>query len=716
MRQPIWNHSEEPISDRSAESPIFDDLSSHSIHVELSQAEILALYAPDQQEIILDRLHVLSALPQMVGDDFAMPVELNHPGKGWHWDFGVNKVRVDPNDLISKSSDYLRGVMLHEGAHRLLTRLQHVSSALWSEKGFGMLCNFIEDCRINNFVCDEYAAGRNQIEGLYQREKELEQIEQSEEERNIPKPNSVTAGFELLRLWYEERLGNPLVIDKKLPIEVQKFVADVIEDARAVWWSYPTREELKSDPNCARIYSDAAVDVISRRIWPKFRNLVERDLEDATLAQMLRSFGSGPGIDVPLTLASELSEADLQALIEAIVSGNLGLSDNGSTHGFGRVIVLDSLPPELKQKLENYLNSLSPEARAKFEQSANDLFSGLSTQLSDSMEGDAPETKPIGGNCGSGGASKDVEAGFFDQRPSYRTQAAEPTKKVKDELYKSIADHNLKQAFDDDWFMQEQASVAIGNGGPLYERTRREMASVMNQLEAELRQIFIDRLKRKWESGNRHGQKIDVPRRIREIANDVSPARSRIFMQRNDPDRVDYAISLTVDLSGSMHGPALMETFRGVVAMLEVLNRLGVKTEVLGFDGSTYIFKEFKEQLSKTSRARVGSMARAGGGGTNDALAVRIASERLSKQRATEKYLFVLTDGASGLGNYLERIIRQIREDGEIKLIGLGIGPGTAFVEHYYPNSYPNIDVTLLPRVITRLIHEVIADYAKFKR
>ena len=97
-------------------------------------------------------------------------------------------------------------------------------------------------------------------------------------------------------------------------------------------------------------------------------------------------------------------------------------------------------------------------------------------------------------------------------------------------------------------------------------------------------------------------------------------------------------------------------------------------------------------------------------------MAVRIAAERLGKQRAKEKYLFVLTDGASGLGSYLERIVQQIREDGAIKLIGLGIGPGTDFVEHYYPNSYPNVDVVLLPRVITRLIREVIADYSKFKR
>src|SRR5689334_15631155 len=90
---------------------------------ELTQEEILGLFKPAEQEIIKHRLHVFSAVAYHIGKDFKMPVELNLPGGGWHWDFNVNKVRVDPSDLLHKPLDFLRFVIAHEGGHRRISRM-----------------------------------------------------------------------------------------------------------------------------------------------------------------------------------------------------------------------------------------------------------------------------------------------------------------------------------------------------------------------------------------------------------------------------------------------------------------------------------------------------------------------------------------------------------------------------------------------------------------
>src|SRR3990170_4542449 len=81
------------------------------------QTEILGQFSPEQQQDIRYRQQVLSSLAYFIGKDFRIPVELNEPGQGWHWDFAENKIRIDPQDLVEKPLDYLRFVISHEGGH-----------------------------------------------------------------------------------------------------------------------------------------------------------------------------------------------------------------------------------------------------------------------------------------------------------------------------------------------------------------------------------------------------------------------------------------------------------------------------------------------------------------------------------------------------------------------------------------------------------------------
>ena len=76
----------------------------------LREKVILEQFSGEEQRQILSKRQILSSLASFIGKDFTMPVELNDPGGGWHWDFDQNVVRIDPKDLLEKPMDYLRFV------------------------------------------------------------------------------------------------------------------------------------------------------------------------------------------------------------------------------------------------------------------------------------------------------------------------------------------------------------------------------------------------------------------------------------------------------------------------------------------------------------------------------------------------------------------------------------------------------------------------------
>src|SRR5438105_346567 len=106
---------------------------------ENSDQRILAQFSEAQQTEIKHKQKVLSSLAYFIGKDFRIPVELNEPGAGWHWDFAANKIRIDPKDLLEKSMDYLRFVISHEGGHRRISRTEFIPLEEWNQPGFSFM-------------------------------------------------------------------------------------------------------------------------------------------------------------------------------------------------------------------------------------------------------------------------------------------------------------------------------------------------------------------------------------------------------------------------------------------------------------------------------------------------------------------------------------------------------------------------------------------------
>ncbi len=264
----------------------------------------------------------------------------------------------------------------------------------------------------------------------------------------------------------------------------------------------------------------------------------------------------------------------------------------------------------------------------------------------------------------------------------------------------------------------------------VYEQMRQEVLPVIERLEQDLREIFVARRARGWTGGFKTGKRIDIKRRIQEKAKDVPVVESRAWQKRELPKERDYAITLLVDLSGSIaQNGKIQETFKAVIVLAEVLNRLSIDIEILGFNDRIYEYQNFGEVISKAAREKMGGMLEevhdSSGTGkaqyNDDGWALEQASQRLAKQKADHKFLIVLSDGVPEespmhpSSRYdLSGIIRQVSEQTDQKLIGLGIGRGTEHVAKYYPNSMANVKLQEMAGKLADLIEEVIANYGKF--
>lgn len=267
----------------------------------------------------------------------------------------------------------------------------------------------------------------------------------------------------------------------------------------------------------------------------------------------------------------------------------------------------------------------------------------------------------------------------------------------------------------------------------VYEQYHSEVLPIIDRLETDLRRIFVARRARALQSGFRTGKHINIKHRIQEKAKGIPVMESTAWQRRELPHERDCAVSLLVDLSGSMQGEKIRETFKAVIVLSEVLNKLLIATEVLGFNDRIYKYQQYGEQMSKEVRKAMGGMLKEvaifnkdgpRALDNDDGWALSQASKRIARQRASMKFIIVLSDGKPKMGsrrkddaqldNELKETIKHITKETDQKLIGLGVGNHTEHVNHYYPNSIANVTVKKMAEKLAELIRKVIEHYNDF--
>ena len=202
-------------------------------------------------------------------------------------------------------------------------------------------------------------------------------------------------------------------------------------------------------------------------------------------------------------------------------------------------------------------------------------------------------------------------------------------------------------------------------------------------------------------------------------------------------NKIDTAVSLVVDCSGSMSRDKIGLAAVATYAMAQVLERINVPCEVLGFTtvsidseanaemkesirelGRTYsryegiylpIFKSFNERLGLEQRRRIAYMPHKSFLRNNiDGESVEYAAMRLLGRREPGKVMFVLSDGqpaaygdSRALCRHLESTVKKVEKSG-VRVMGIGILDDS--VKHYYPKFAVLNNLEELPnRIMTEL-------------
>lgn len=607
--------------------------------------------------------------------------------------------------------DYLRFVISHEGGHRRVSRTEDIPTETWRQPGFSFMMNAIEDPRTNNFVAEAYPRFRDQMDIAYQENLDFEgKTKEKAHDQLGYTPRFMQAGFEYIRQWYRETQGEELgTLSEDLPDEVKTVVELTLESARDSWLRYPSKQEADDSEELIRRYANVSYEINRDEVWPEFQKLVKQDMQDQKMQEFMKDMqGDGEGESqqgLPQELADSLSEEQQRELEEAIENAQKGNQSGQEGNSQPRAIDLDSLSDSLKQKIKDYIDTLPEEVKRELAKKAQQALQDFEQEVNEEFEGklsDNPEKLAQRGETTEGQKKEQKQNSEDEGETENRAEQTADQKRFKDLIEKALlGDENT------------------------YEEYRRDVLPLIDTLESDLREIFVARRSQKWQTGFKSGKRIDIKRRMQEKALGISAVESRAWQKREIPQEKDYAISLLVDLSGSMQGQKIRETFKAAVVLAEVLNRLSINTEILGFNDRLYEYQPFGHDMGREVREHMGGMLQEVSSEAarynDDGWAVQQASERLARQKATEKFIFVLSDGLpqessvhSGSQYELGRTVSQIMESTDQKLIGLGIGPGTDHVERYYPNSVANIGVREMSDKLADIIREVVANYDTF--
>jgi len=267
------------------------------------------------------------------------------------------------------------------------------------------------------------------------------------------------------------------------------------------------------------------------------------------------------------------------------------------------------------------------------------------------------------------------------------------------------------------------------------------LAGVVSRLANKLQRLLMAQQNRHWEFDLEEGL-LDTSRLPRIV---IDPMYPLSFKREKDTNFRDTVVTLLLDNSGSMRGRPIMVAAMCADILGHTLERVGVKTEILGFTTRAWkggqareawlaaakppspgrlndlrhiIYKAADEPWRRAKR-NLGLMMREGLLKENiDGEALTWAHNRLIGRPEQRKILMVISDGAPvddstlsvNAGNYLEKHLRKVIEEIEnkssVELTAIGIGHD---VTRYYQKAVTIVDAEQLGGAMTEQLTDLFA-------
>lgn len=675
-------------------------------------------YFPDEKggagEIAEKDWQNLKVIAQRVGGDFGMKVRLGEAGGGSFFDPETVLITFDPLQ-IRENPNQAKFIAGHEGSHRAITPNpkeldlpQEKIRELYSQIGFGYLQNVIEDPAVNNWLAQRFPGLKQYIREFYDQQlKEENAVLSTPEAERIAIllghwPKFAQYGSEVIRHWHQGKFSESLDPD------VKKALERTIADAHKSIETIPDPQNLERQEVITT--GQERFKNNTNYIWPEVKKLVEMDLHTEEQRQMIEEFRQkqkeleqkrkemqqakkegdqqkaeelqkeirgleqelNPFNQLPESVRKELQEQIDKAVREATERLNKEIEEKQKQGEKGLKEIQDALEqiqsgeempyPEdklsekTKQEIEKLFQQLPSSKRRKYRQRAEEKLEDFEDTFNQEMEGKLNEDKPK------------------SHREEREREAQEREARQKNEearIERERVEKNLEQ------IRKEMMTP--------YERTRAEVVGLIDDLYFRLRRILKPEEYGGEESGYPAGQRLDISRAMQ--AEKDTDQKQRLWIQETSPGKKDYCFWHLIDLSGSMAGKKIEETFKGFIMTGEAIDRLEdlnsdtitIHQGITGFHERIFPFKEPTERLTKRVEDRLSTMPERThdkDAGTNTYLATLITLEQLKQARGeTGNFLFIFSDGDpnSDIRDKLKELLKNGKAERDRLKIKIGL-------------------------------------------
>ena len=237
----------------------------------------------------------------------------------------------------------------------------------------------------------------------------------------------------------------------------------------------------------------------------------------------------------------------------------------------------------------------------------------------------------------------------------------------------------------------------------------------------QVRKLIQIRAKVQREYGVKKG-KLDQSR-LSRICFKAPGFSERIFKNKIENKTLDAAITVLVDMSGSMSGDKAFYALASTLLVNEVCSTLNIPIEILGFtDGPTFdghvpvmfIYKGFNDlKMDEDHLKNYFALSSNHMTGNPDGENILWAHDRLIKRKEKKKILVVMSDGSpaasaggSDISGFTKKVIQEIEKSKTVDIYGLGLCSDS--VEYYYkshsvvkqPDEIPSKLLELIERKI----------------
>ena len=720
-------------------------------------------YEPPQE--LLRKLKIIA---QAVGGDFGMNVEIGTPGKGSYFNPENKEIKFDPLHFKEGEEWRMEFIAGHEGGHRAIDRSPRAIGGeeiekQWEELGWGYLSNCLADCADNNFVSRRWPAfaqvSQKNYEEIFTKENAI--LGNPQVHALIAAlgkaPKFAQFGSELMRYWFKNDFS------QRLDAKVKEALDKAFKPAQKIYETLPANT---AEPEVMRQARERYF-ITRRQIWPLMKELVEEDEINESLRQMIKNAQFKPGqgkqggeggapLELPPELQKELEEKIKEAqekyeeslkkqeqeLKEKLKQaqenqegssekkdgeqGESGASEEkdkkeksgqkedgekvGGKDGLDKErlakeikdlkksleknkqaqkdlageetmpLDTDDLSDELKEKLKENFSKLPHKDREDLKDKAKEKLKEIEDELNKEMEGKLDEEKP--------------------QSHKERREEKNKVKEGKDQTQK-----NKK--------INEAISRAIEGKLTEYQKAFREVKPIIDKTYKYLEKFFIPQRHPRFMGGYDSGSRAQTQKAMQFEAKSAmhdSSAKVDFWERKTKPHKIDYKFSLLIDLSSSMDGSKIQESFKGIIVLAEVLNRLNIDFEILGFgddfSDKIYEFKRFGEKYSEANRNESSKIASMADGGTPAGQGLEKASIRLAEAKGKDSFLIVLTDGdpTDITREDLRTMAEEYSRKNKQKIIGVGLGDGTSAVVEAFPIGLGDLKVEDISKTLSKLI------------